>query len=157
MTPDGLTVQAGLHPTTWADCAAVIAENDPLQEGADGLKGADLVCVGYVAGAPAGFVAGFSQQGLAVCSFVRLRRPWFGSRMTVRALFEAWAAQVRARGHTTIVAGVPREPAAYRRAVEIMLTAAGFTLYHDGDTERDWFRAAVPPARSGPAAPAAGA
>jgi len=142
------TFQVGLHPETWATMAQIIAENDPLGEGPAGLRGADLLVVGADADGPVGFIAGFSSEQAAVCSFVRLARRAFGSRVTVRGLFEAWAAQVRLRGHTMIVAGVPREPASYRRVVEIMLTAAGFTCYYDGDTERDWFRAAVPPART---------
>lgn len=145
-----MTYQVGLHPSTWATMAALIAENDPLGEGTLHLAGADLLVVGFDDLGAVGFIAGFSQPEGAVCSFVRLAKRKFGSRKTVRALFEAWAAQAAKRGHAYIFAGVPREPRDYRRVVEIMLEAAGFTRYYPVDpadpaaTEHDWFRTAVP-------------
>lgn len=143
-----LVYRLGLYPDTWASCAAIIAENDPLQEGTDGLLGADLLCVGYQDDVPAGFIAGFSQRvtddvAVAVCSFVRVAKVWFGSRRLVRALFEKWAQAVSERGIDMIVAGVPKEPPTYRRVVEIMLREAGFECYKEDADGRDWFRVAV--------------
>jgi hypothetical protein len=135
--------------------ADTIAENDPLAEGTSELGGVDLVVVGYHTGQAlrmeqmvVGFIAGRSQDGVAVCSFVRVRQIAAGSRVVVRALFEAWADVCRQRGHSIIVAGVPREPERYRRVVEIMLQAAGFECYQENQDEKDWFRAVVPARRA---------
>ena len=142
-----LTTRAGIWPETWAEMEQTIWENDPLEEGTTELGGVDLVVVGYQDGEVVGFIAGRSQDGVAVCSFVRVREIAAGSRVVVRALFEAWADVCRQRGHQIIVAGVPREPERYRRVVEIMLQAAGFECYQEDQYGKDWFRAAVPSRR----------